>query len=125
MAAHLQASNTAMSAMAESSTSTSGGSQTANPPFEQALARSLEGLPQEDREAFQSSTAEDIIAAVEQLNSEHEAQSRGRRYLERFTGIVSPLREYFDVITTATESIPAAQLGGVVWGALLFMIQVL
>jgi hypothetical protein len=98
--------------------------QTANRLFDQALAKHLVALPPEDKEAFQSSTAEDVIAAAEQLSSTHAAHSRARRYLVRFAGVVRPLQTYLDLVGNVAGSLPGAQLGGVVWGALLFVIKV-
>lgn len=98
--------------------------QTANPLFDQALAKHLVALPPEDREAFQSSTAEDVIAAAKQLSSTHAAQSRVRRYLVRFASVVRPIQVYLDLVGNVAGSLPGVQLGGVVWGGLLFVIKV-
>jgi hypothetical protein len=121
--AHPQASSTGAAP-----NSTTGGDrparQTTNPLFDQALAEHFEALPPEDREAFQSGTAEDVIVAAEQLSSTHAAQSPARRYLVRFAGLVRPLQAYFDLVGNVMGSLPGAQLGGVVWGALLFVIKV-
>jgi len=99
-------------------------SQTENQPFEQAVRRFVEGLSQDDREVFRARNAEDIIAEVERLNSEHAEQSSIRKQLERFAAIVGPMREFFDAIGTVTKSLPVTNLGGIVWGALLFVVQV-
>jgi len=97
---------------------------TSNPLLDQALKRHLESLQPEDREAFEQCTAEDVIAAAEQLSSAHTAQSRARRYLARFADVVRPLEAYFDLIGGVIGLVPGAQLVGVVWGALRFVVQV-
>ena len=58
------------------------------------------------------------------LSSTHAAQSRARRYLIRFAGVVRPLQTYLDLVGNVAGSLPGMQLGGVVWGALLFVIKV-
>ncbi|KAH9172185.1 hypothetical protein EDB89DRAFT_1002872 [Lactarius sanguifluus] len=94
-----------------------------NPLFDQALRNHLESLRTEDREAFEHCVAGDVIAAVHQLNSSHSAQSRTRRFLVRFAAVVSPLESYFDLVSNVVDSIPGAQLGAIVFGALRFVVK--
>ncbi|KAH8999495.1 hypothetical protein EDB92DRAFT_2081633, partial [Lactarius akahatsu] len=94
-----------------------------NPLFDQALRNHLESLRTEDREAFEHCTAEDVIATVQQLNSSHAAQSRVRQFLVRFAAVVRPLESYFDLVSNVVGSIPGAQLGAIVFGALRFVIK--
>ncbi|KAI9448408.1 hypothetical protein H4582DRAFT_2051866 [Lactarius indigo] len=82
-----------------------------NPLFDQALRNHLESLRTEDREAFEHCSAGDVIAAVQQLNSSHSAQSRTRQFLVRFVAVVRPLESYFDLVSNVVGSIPGAQLG--------------
>jgi len=77
----------------------------------------------EDREAFEHCTARDVIAAVQHLNIQAE-QSRTRRFLARFVAVVRPLETYFDVVNNVVGSIPGAQLGAIVFGALRFVVKV-
>ncbi|KAI0269374.1 hypothetical protein BC834DRAFT_951654, partial [Gloeopeniophorella convolvens] len=102
---------------------TASSSSTQNPLFDQALRKHLDALQPEDRDAFTRCTAEDVLAAAEQLSSTHATQSRTRRYLTRFTAIVRPLEGYFDAVDHVVCSMPSAQLGGVVWGALKFVLS--
>ena len=95
-----------------------------NPLFDQALRKHLESLRTEDREAFEHCTAGDVIAVVQQLNSSHAAQSRTRRFLVRFAAIIRPLESYFDLVGNLIGSIPGAQLGAIVFGALRFVVKV-
>ena len=112
------------SAAASSSTSTNR-HENSNPLLDQALRKHLESLQPEDRAAFEHCTAEEVIAAAERLSSAHAAQSRTRRYLARFVDIVGPLESYFDLVGNAAGSLPVGtQLGGIVWGALRFVIKV-
>ncbi|KAH9041800.1 hypothetical protein EDB84DRAFT_1559566 [Lactarius hengduanensis] len=94
-----------------------------NPLFDQALRNHLESLRTEEREAFEHCTAGDVIAAVQQLNSSHSAQSRTRRFLVRFAAVVRPLESYFDLVSNLVGSIPGAQLGAIVFGALRFVVK--
>ncbi|KAH9007206.1 hypothetical protein EDB86DRAFT_65044 [Lactarius hatsudake] len=94
-----------------------------NPLFDQALRNHLGSLRTEDREAFEHCTAGDVIAAVQQLNSSHSAQSRTRRFLVRFAAVVRPLESYFDLVSNLVGSIPGAQLGAIVFGALRFVVK--
>jgi len=98
---------------------------TPNPPFGEAFTGIFEELSQDDRRAFQDNTAEGIVAEVQRLNAEHRADSPMRRFLERVAAIISPIRGFFDAIGTITKAFPVIPLGGVVWGALLFVVQVL
>ena len=95
-----------------------------NPLFDQALRNHLESLRTEDREAFEHCTAGDVITAVQQLNSSHAVQSHTRRFLDRFTAVVRPLESYFDIMSNIVGSIPGAQLGAIVFGALRFVVKV-
>ena len=95
-----------------------------NPLFDQALRKHLESLRPEDREAFEQCTAGDIIAVVQQLNGSHAAQSHTRRFLVRFVAVVRPLESYFDIVSNVVGSIPGAQLGAIVFGALRFVVKV-
>ncbi|KAI0301911.1 hypothetical protein B0F90DRAFT_1667745 [Multifurca ochricompacta] len=72
-----------------------------NPLFDQALQKHLESLQPEDKQAFENCTAEDVLATVEQLNSNYAAQS----------------------LSNIAASIPGAQIGAIVWGALKFVIK--
>ncbi|SRR6266404_1590451 len=94
-----------------------------NPLFDQVLRKHLESLRTEDREAFEHCTARDVIAAVQHLNIQAE-QSRTRRFLARFVAVVRPLETYFDVVNNVVGSIPGAQLGAIVFGALRFVVKV-
>jgi len=95
-----------------------------NPVFDQVLRKHLESLRTEDREAFEHCTAGDVIAAIQQLNSSHAAQSPTRRFLESFAAVVRPLESYFDLVSNVVGSIPGAQLGAIVFGALRFVVKV-
>ncbi|KAI9466631.1 hypothetical protein BJY52DRAFT_5182 [Lactarius psammicola] len=94
-----------------------------NPLFDQALRKHLESLGAEDREAFEQCTAGDVIATVQLLDSSHAAQSRTRRFLVRFAAVVRPLESYFDLVSNVVGSIPGAQLGAIVFGALRFLVK--
>jgi hypothetical protein len=95
-----------------------------NPLFDQALRKHLESMQAGDKEAFKHCSAKDVIAVVQQLNSSHAAQSRTRRFLVRFAAIISPLESYFDLVSNIAGSIPGAQLGAIVFGALRFVVKV-
>ena len=112
-------------ASATSSSTSINRHENSNPLLDQALRKHIESLQPEDRAAFEHCTAEEVIAAAERLSSAHAAQSRTRRYLARFVDIVKPLESYFDLVGNVVGSLPAgAQLGGIVWGALRFVIKV-
>lgn len=96
-----------------------------NPLFDKALQKHLESLRTEDKDAFEHCSAGDVIAAVQQLNSSHAAQSRTRRFLVRFASVIRPLESYFDLVSNVIGSIPGAQLGAIVFGALRFVVKVL
>jgi hypothetical protein len=100
------------------------GDRPKNPLFDEALRKHLESLRIEDREAFEHCSARDVIAAVQQLNSSHAAQSRTRRFLVRFAAVIKPLESYFDLVSNVVGSIPGAQLGAIVFGALRFVVKV-
>ena len=95
-----------------------------NPLFDQALRKHLESMQAGDREAFEHCSAGDVIAVVQQLNSSHAAQSRARGFLVRFAAIIRPLESYFDLVSNLVGSIPGAQLGAIVFGALRFVVKV-
>jgi hypothetical protein len=102
--------------------------ETSNPLLDQALRKHLESLQPEDRAAFEHCTAEEVIAAAERLNSGHAAHSRSRRYLARFVDIIRPMETYFDLVGNMVGPVGSlhagAKLGGIIWGALRFVIKV-
>ena len=103
---------------------TASGDKLKNPLFDQALQKHLESLRTEDRDAFERCSAEDVIAAVQQLDSSHIAQSRTRQFLVRFAAIIRPLESYFNLVSNVVGSIPGGQLGAIVFGALSFVVKV-
>jgi hypothetical protein len=115
-------------AASSSTGSSTNKNETSNPLLNQVFRKHLELLQSEDRAAFESCTAEEVIAEAERLNNEHAARSRTRRCLARFVDVVRPLETYFDVVGNMAGPVGSlhagAQLGGIVWGALMFVIKV-
>jgi hypothetical protein len=129
--AHSQPDLEAGTALATASSSTGNSTsktQTSNPLLEQALQKHFESLQPEERAAFEHCTAEEVIDAVKQLDSEHAKNDPTRKYLTRFMNIVRPLETYFDLVGNMVGPIGSlhagAKLGGIVWGALRFVIKV-
>lgn len=110
--------------MAQANMATASGDKPKHPLFDQALRKHIESLQKEDRDAFEHCSAGDVIAAVQQLNNSHAAQSRTRRFLARFAAVIRPLDSYFDLVSNVVGSIPGAQLGAIVFGALRFVVKV-
>ena len=102
---------------AESDLRTGGRPLTVNPLFDQVLAKTLDALQPEDREVFEYSTPEEVIATTEWLCIGNAAHSDKRQYLIRIADVVRQLQEY-------SGSLAGVQLGGLLWGALLFVVKV-
>ena len=116
-------------ASASSSTGTrTNRTQISNPLLEQALQKHFESLQPEDRAAFEHCTAEEVIDAVKQLDRKHAKNNPRHRYLTHFMNIVRSLETYFDLIGNMVGPIGSlhagATLGGIVWGAIRFVVKV-
>jgi hypothetical protein len=113
-------------ALATASSSTNR-TEVSNPLLEEALRKHLESLQPEERAAFEHCTPKEVIDAVAQLDIEH-AKDPTRRYLARFMKIVEPLEKYFDLVGNMVGPLGSlhagAKLGGIVWGALRFVVKV-
>jgi hypothetical protein len=87
-----------------------------------AFQKQYDKLTDEERTAFGFSSLTEIIAEVQNLDLRHRAQSRIRRYGERFNAIITGLQCYFTAIDTLVSSHP--DIAGLVWGGLRFVITV-
>ncbi|KAI0059375.1 hypothetical protein BV25DRAFT_1890024, partial [Artomyces pyxidatus] len=93
-----------------------------NPLFDRALRKHLESLQPEDRAAFSHATPEDVLEEAELCNKRHQTQSKVRRFALRFSNVVHPLQTFFCAVDSGVSSNP--EIGGIVWGALRFVLQV-
>ena len=91
-------------------------------PWEAAKARFVEGLPQEQRDAFLSATAENIFYSASVAVSQYEQKSRTRWLQKKLQPLVTSLEDYGKAIDVITNS--ASLYLCPLWGCVRVVLQV-